>query len=482
VVARISARIVLPLMPWQAYIHDVANEVDPVTGWWAYDEVVITVPRQAGKTTLKVPLYAHRLSTLPRGELWMTAQNGTKARDRWEKATDAMLRTPELVPHLKRWVSFSHERMLWKDTGALLRPFAPNDSNMHGESPDLVDVDEWWKFDAVAAKGLESAYSPGFLTKNAQAWKTSTMGTPASAGLNADVKKGRAAVEMDRRSGTAYFEWSIADAPFGVPIEDMADEDLIRACIEIHPAVGFHPVAPAEKMRHHIRKQLGDLGRQEFIRAYGNRMQDEAPGWQVISQPQWVAGMSDKAIPHGVPVGLGFEVDPDGRDAAIAVVWRGPDGRAVGEIVKTAEGTSWLPADVLALTGRWDVVQTAVQNAGPARNAADRVEALLRKVAELEDRKADELLRLSQMDFGAACARVHAEVTAKHPTLLHIGQPELNAAVEHVGKRRVGVLGSWAWRVNAAVSITPLVALTAALWAVDHPRETEPDIGPFRIR
>jgi hypothetical protein len=308
------------------------------------------------------------------------------------------------------------------------------------------------------------------------------MGTPESAGLNDDVKAGRAAVEMDRRSGTAYFEWSLADAPFGVPIEDMTDEDLVRACIEIHPAIGFHPTAPAAKMRHHIASELGTLGRQELIRAYGNRTADEVAGWQVISQPQWVAAMSGKAIPHGVPVGLGFEVDPDGRDAAIAVAWRGPDGRAVGEVVKVAEGTRWLADDVVALRGRWDVVQVAVQNAGPARDAADRVEALWRQIADRTGDDPDELLRMSQPDFGAACARVHGEVTAPHPTYLHIGQPELNTAVEHVGKRRVGPLGSWSWRIDPAVSITPLVAWTAALWAVDHPRETEPDPGPFKIR
>ena len=468
--SRLSTQIGLPLMPWQGYVHDVANEVDPDTGWWAYDEVVITVPRQAGKTTLKIPLYTHRMKLVPRGELWMTAQNGKKAVKRWEVASEAMLNTPDLAPYLKRWVTVARERLRWNPTGALLVPFAPDDENMHGESPDLVDVDEWWAFDAVAAEGLTAAYSPGFLTKNAQAWKTSTMGTEESAGLNADVKKGRAAVEMDKRSGTAYFEWSIEDEPGGIPVDELSDDQLVRECIAIHPAIGFHPKAPAEKMRHHVAGELKTLGRREFIRAYGNRLQSSVGGWNVISQPQWVSAMSDRPIPPGVPVGLGFEVDPDGRDASIAVAWRTPDGSAVVEVIKVQEGATWVAPDVAALCTRWEVVQVAVQNSGPARHVADALIA-----------GGMEVLRLSQMDFSAACALFDAGVKARPlPIVRHIGQAVLNSAVEHVTKRRTGPSGAWAWRIDPAVSITALVAVTAALWAADHPRETE-ELGPFRM-
>jgi hypothetical protein len=476
----------LPLMPWQGYIHDVINEVDPVTGWWAYDEAVITVPRQAGKTTLKIPLYAHRMQNTRNGEFWMTAQNGKKAVKRWTVATQAMLDIPELNPHLKRWVSNAHERMLWRDTGSLLVPFAPDDENMHGESPELVDVDEWWAFDLIAADGLEASYQPGFLTKNGQAIKTSTMGTEQSAGLNRDVKTGRAAVEMDRRTGMAYFEWSIEDEPGGVPIAELDDDALIEACLAIHPAVGFHPTAPADKMRHHIRTQLrragGDqdkgLTRPEYIRAYGNRLQSSIGSWGVISQPEWVAAMANHAIPHGVPVGLGFEADPNGRDGSIAVAWRGPDGVAVGEVITTKEGVHWIGAAVRQLCQRWDVHQVAVQNGGPARHVAD---ALIGSGVQIRGEVVNEFLRMSQLDFSAACAGFKDGVAARpQATVRHIGQAVLNVAVEHASKRRTSPTGSWAWQIDPQVSITALVALTAAVWACDHPREDD-GYGPFRM-
>jgi hypothetical protein len=464
-------------MPWQAYVLDVANEVDPETGWWAYDEVIVTIPRQAGKTTIKIPLYLHRMSLVPSGELWMTAQNGEKAVARWTKATDAMLRNPDLSPNLRRWIGRSAWKLQDLTTGAILRPFAPDDKNLHGESPDFVDIDEWWAFDAVASEGLQAAYRPGLLTRNAQVWKTSTMGTEESAGLNSDVKKGRAAVEMDRRSGTAYFEWSLEDEPGGIPIAELTDEQLVEACLAIHPAVGFHPTAPAEKMRHQIRTDLkregsdeGTLTRKEFLRAYGNRLQSSTGGWEVISEPQWVAAMSSTPIPPGVDVGLGFEVHPNGTDSAIAVFWRRPDGSGVGEIVKVADGSVWLTADVRALIGRWSVVQVANQNSGPSRSVADT----------LVNGGMDWMLRLSQTDFSAACRKYHAEVTATpRPVSFHIGQAVLNSAVEHATKRNTGPTGSWAWKIDPSVSITSLVAMTAAMWAADHPREE--DYGPFKM-
>jgi len=474
VVARLARELGLPLMPWQAYVVDVAHEVDPVTGWWAYDEVVVTVPRQAGKTTLLVPVYVQRLSSIELASLWMTAQSGGKALARWNAARKILERSVA-APQLRAFVSIGHERIEWLSTGSTLVPFTPNEEAMHGESPDAVFVDEWWAFKAVEASKLIGSYSPGFLTKNAQAWKTSTAGTKDSAGLNASVTDGRAAVELGRRSGTAYFEWSLPDMVDGIPYEELPDEQLIVECIKIHPAIGFHPRTPAEKMRHHIRTELQPgvkLDRQEFIRAYGNRASNVGSGWQVISEPAWVATMASKAIPPGVPVGLGFDVDPDGRDAAVAVAWRDGSGRATVEIVKTAEGSRWIADAVPALEQRWKVTQVAVNNAGPAREAADVVE-----------QRGVELLRLTQMDYGAACARFVTEVTMPgRPLLQHIGQPSLNAAVEHAGKRKVGADGAWGWRRDAEVSVSPLVAVTAAVWAVDHPRETEPDIGPFWIR
>src|ERR1043166_6947186 len=50
--ANIARALGQPFMPWQAYVADVGCEIDSATGLPAYREVVVTVPRQSGKTTL----------------------------------------------------------------------------------------------------------------------------------------------------------------------------------------------------------------------------------------------------------------------------------------------------------------------------------------------------------------------------------------------------------------------------------------------
>jgi hypothetical protein len=465
----------MPLMPWQRFIVDVAHEVDPVTGWWAYDEVVVTVPRQAGKTTLKIPVYVHRLGRLELGELWMTAQSGGKALDRWNKARLWMEKPSSGIAHrIKSKVSIGHEVVTWRDTLANLRPFTPGETQMDGESPDMVDVDEWWAFDQKRARDLEQSYSPGFLTKNAQAWKTSTAGTRESWGLNRDVLRGRQAVELGRRSGLAYFEWSLPDVVAGVQLDDLPDEDLVQACIEIHPAIGFHPTAPAARMSQHIRtSEWEKLGREGFLRAYGNRM---AGGGKlaIIPQASWAACV-DRPIPTGAPVAFGVAVDPRHGDGAIAAAFRDLEtGEVTAEILRSKPGSQWLEAELMELAGRNDHVQIAANAAGAVLDAVDVLEARADWPEEWE------VLRITLREWGAACARIVKEATTTpRPTFHHIAQAELTLSVENAGKRRAGA-GAWAWD-GVETSVAPIDAVTAAVWAMDHPRPPKPDRPRFKI-
>src|SRR6266498_405580 len=73
------------LMPWQQHVLDVALEVDPATGLPAYREVVLTVPRQSGKTTSLLCLMVHRALGFSRPQrITYTAQTRLAAREKWQ--------------------------------------------------------------------------------------------------------------------------------------------------------------------------------------------------------------------------------------------------------------------------------------------------------------------------------------------------------------------------------------------------------------
>ena len=84
-VAETARLLGLELMPWQQHVADVALEVDPATGLLAYREVVLTVPRQAGKTILGLAAKTHRCLGFggPQNVLY-TAQDRIHALAKWE--------------------------------------------------------------------------------------------------------------------------------------------------------------------------------------------------------------------------------------------------------------------------------------------------------------------------------------------------------------------------------------------------------------
>jgi hypothetical protein len=85
----VAAMLGKPLMEWQQYVADVILEIDPDTGRLAFDEYVLTVPRQSGKSTFVLAKAAHRASATGffggRQRLVYTAQTRGKAREKWEE-------------------------------------------------------------------------------------------------------------------------------------------------------------------------------------------------------------------------------------------------------------------------------------------------------------------------------------------------------------------------------------------------------------
>lgn len=457
-----------PFMPHQQYIADVALEVqseaagDPSPGDWAYDDVRVSVERQAGKTTLLRPVMVHRCGT-PKARIFMTAQTGRKARSRWMDATDDIL-SSAYRDEVRRKISHSFEELRWRKTQSLILPFAPNEDDMHGETPDMVSVDEQWAFDHDQARKVQAAYVPGFLTKNAQAWKLSTAGTDKSWWLNADRKSGRRAVETGVRLGIAYFEHSLPDLWNGVAIDDLTDAELVQACIDNHPATG-HMLRPSalwsawESMGH---------DRAEFLRAYGNRTaEDIASKWRAMDAGEFLRAASLDTIPADARVSLGIDVDPDMVDAAVTSGYRGEDGRMLTEQIKHDAGASWVLAYVIGVIERQDIGAVAILNTGPARDIADQLEKAL---ADLE--KPVELLRMSETDYAAACSRHKREQREK--SWLHRGEKALATAAEHAVPRRVGAKGR-AWdKAEGGPSVAALGSNTLAGWACDHAPAPEP--------
>lgn len=445
-----------PLFPWQQYVVDVALEVDQ-DGDWVYDDVLITVPRRAGKTFLIKPVTAHRCGQPAKESVWLTAQDGRRAVRRWRDTTDELLLTP-LKTILKRIISIDHEQLTWTASGSTFRPFAPKANAMHGEDPSLVWIDELWSFTLDQRRFIEQGFRPSFAVKPGQAWLLSAAGTPKSEWLNLERRHGRERIETGTSGRHAYFEWSVPETlPDGRTLADVPDTELTGLVLAHHPRrdhglrAGF------------IESELETLGRADFLRAYGNITPTEDDEGAI---PATVMGraQSGARIPGDGRIALGVAVDPDRRESSIGLAWRNPMGVAITDD-RRAEGTRWVVGEIVRLVDRFDVATVAVVAAGPARSVAEELQ-----------RAGVPLMRLSQADHAAAGAGFLDEFSAERPSVTWNGAATFASAVASAVpvQRPSGIV----WESGSGAAITPLPARTLAVWAIDHAPEPEQRINP----
>ena len=247
---RVARVLGAPLMPWQKQVLDVALEIDG-RGQLVYRDVVLSTPRQSGKSYVLLTLLLTRALLWPRQNLIYTAQSGLDAR---KKLLDDWLPAVQASPiggQVAAYLAPGRESLRFTD-GSVLQLLASTAKAGHGMVVDLGVLDEAFSYQDART---EQALRPAMMTRsNPQLWVVSTAGTPdASPYLFERVQSGRLAVEAGVTDALAYFEWSAEDDA------DPADPETWRSCM---PALGHtvseDAVAAAQR----------SMGRSEFARAY----------------------------------------------------------------------------------------------------------------------------------------------------------------------------------------------------------------------
>ena len=445
-VARVAAALGTPLMPWQRLVADVAGEVD-TAGRFVYPLVIVTVPRQSGKTTLDLAQSVQRCLQAPNRRVWHTAQTGQDARGKWGELVDAVLASPlrGLVDGKPRRTNGAEA--LRFVNGSVLRPHPPTRDSLHGQQSDLNNVDEAWAFDEAQGADLFQAITPTQLTRpGAQTFIWSTAGDRTSTWFRALVNRGRALVEP----GLAFFEWSIPDD---------VDPGDVEAVAAFHPARGY--TVTVDSLRAAQVVMLDKPG--EYARAYGNRW--TGAGERVIPVDPWNDARTLDELPPGVPA-YGVAVSADGAWGSLWAAVADDQGRPWCEQIDRRPGRSWLVDRVRNLVDPGQGV--AIERRGPAAPVADQLE-----LAGVE------LIRDGRPDFPAACQDVYDRIVDQAgPRLFHRSNEALDDAAD-VAARRVLADGAWVWsRSRSGGEVDPLEAMTLAAWAVA--RNVAPEPPPSR--
>lgn len=437
-VGEIAALLGQPLMPWQQFVADVALELDD-SGRLRYRQVVVTVPRQSGKTTLGLSVMVHRaLGFGERQRVLYTAQTRNDARRKWEDEHVFVLERSPLAKLLTVRRSNGSEQIQWSN-GSTHGITSTTDVAGHGETLDLGFVDE-----AFAHKDdtVEQAFRPAMITRpQPQLWVVSTAGTEDSIYLNGKVEAGRASVS-DPDSPIAYFEWSASEDA------DPDDPETWRSCM---PALGLTVAEEAVAADHASMKPA------EFRRAYLNLRSDRRSGDPVIDLDVWQS-LADERSQAVEPVVFAVDVTPDRGNASIAVAGRRADGKWHVELIEHRPGARWVVDELTRLVDRWKPVAVVLDPGGPAGG-------LLPSLHEA----GIEPLTVTSRQMAQGCAMVFDAVAGNE--LRHLGQSELNVAVAGARKRKIGDM--WAWsRDSLSVDLSPLVAVTLAMWGHETSRST----------
>jgi len=466
--ASVASKLGQPFMPWQRDAAMVGCEIDGDTGLPAYRKVLITVPRQQGKTTLYLSWQINRCLS-PR---WaqpqrsaFTAQSGKDARDKWIDELFPLLRRSRALRPGAGLTARIYEGMgneyIRFTNGSVIRLLSTSASSGHSKTLHQAVLDEIWH-DADSRR--EQGLGPSMLTiADAQVLMCSTAGTAASVVLDRYVELGRAAVEADSGHGIAYVEYSAPDG------WDPADEESYFGFM---PALCPDPPCRCGggRWRHTItmdaiRSERASMEPPEFARAYGN-IPDRSGQRVSMASGGWASCADPRSRIEG-PVALAFAVASDESPwpgaTSIAVAGRRADGLGHGELAEPIRpGTAGLVDRLAELAARHDPCVLVLNPAGPA--GAFVKELLERGFAVTAPGKDPppgkrRLQVTGAREYAQACGALADDVT--NDRWRHLGQGPLDDAVKGARTRTLADAWAWSWRGATACHV-PLEAVTLA--------------------
>lgn len=435
-VAVVAAALGTPLLPWQRYAADVAGERNATDTGYRYPVVVVSVPRQSGKTTLMRAAGVDRCLGTDGLGCFYTAQTGKDARARWTDLAQQVTASP-LAPLASMRKAAGNERIVFAN-GSEFRVFAPVAKSLHGYTPPLVMLDEAFAHDEATGDDLMGAIGPAQITlPHRQLWIVSTAGTAQSVFLRRWVEAGRAGAE-----GVALLEWAAGD-----DVLDPYDPELWPS---FHPAmveVNGRQLVSVDA----VRDEADRLPRSEFERAYLNRWTRTAS--HLIPAAVWdqLADRDQRPLPDWAGAAGAYCLMPDGTAAAVVVAWRDPAGQLQAKVARSGPGAWWVADAVTQL--RAAGVRSWSEAGKPARMITDELGS------------PEWVRKLTTDQWADSWGALMRHLTER--TLRHDGSEALAIGAANVATRPVGDASGPSLR-HSAGDVSALVALMVAAWSESH--------------
>lgn len=406
-------------------------------GTYAASRVVISIPRQAGKTFLVGALCVYDAIKNPGTTTVWTAHRFKVARESFD-FMQSICSTPAMARHVDKdriHAAHGNEAIHFRNGSRIVFAARERGSIRGFAKVRRIIFDE--------AQILSNQALSDLLPTMNQAWNPQRvmMGTPPKPSDPGEAfTRARTTALEGKSSRTYYVEYS---APDGSSIDDT------EAWFRGNPSLGDR--TPLERVTD-LREELPD--EDDFAReAMG--MWDKAGDQAVLDQITWDrAQRADDD--HTQPVheiALAVAVAGDLSSASVGFAGRREDGKYHIEILDQRAGYMWVPAYVKELLNSNTKIRAVVLDLGSGSRAlTDDFERLkIRYTAP------------KVLDVGESFVRFIDGISSGN--IVHIGQVQLALARSGTRKRPLGDTGMNTWsRKNSTSDITPFEAVTLALW------------------
>ena len=455
IVAKYAELLSTPLLPWQRYVADVAGEIDPSTGTYFYDTVVLSTPRQCGKSTLVDTEDTRNAQWGANRYIYYLAQTGKDADDHFKEFLKKLQPSP--LAQIARKPKLSNGSMQQQFlNGSVIKPMAVTRVAGHGVQGDKITLDEAFSLSSETGKAIIDGFLPTTATRymktgvQPQVWITSTEGTANSTFFNPIIDGLR---EGNVPEHTCWFDW-------GIP-KDSDPEDL-NIIMQHHPAANLlWDLRQLRQFREGFRDDVAG-----WARAFGNR-RDTGIIDRIIPAELWEATTVSPIEPTDLAdeeLAFGTAMDLDATHTSISVAIRRQDGTIATQLLNVLDGTGRAPDEIRRLCTRYHA-PLVMDDRGPNADLHDRLEAMT-------DQAGDPAIRFVPMAAGDYMATGQAFVSGlQNGVVLHATDEELDESAAICARTWSGD----AWRVTRRGSTgltSPLESCMLATWGITHLPDT----------
>jgi hypothetical protein len=399
-------------------------------GEYAADTIVISIPRQVGKTYLIACIIFALCLMKPGLKVIWTAQVKDTALETFAQFL-AMSQRPRVRPHISKTPQGKGDEAIVFANGSSIE-FGARESGF-GRGRTDVDVIVFDEGQHLSTEALENMGAAQNVAQNPLCFVMGTPPRPRDKGEFFTLLRQEAlAGESD---GTLYIEMS---ADRGA---DPMDRDQWR---KANPSFPFRT---SERAMLRLRKKLknDDSWNREALGIWDEITKQFSPIPGALWAEQVDIGPPGDAKPDALAVDMSH-----GRHLSVSACWLEAEDTAHGEEVWAGPDPDAAVEWIVTRAGRR--MPVVIDSASPAASLAPVLRA-----------RGVRVLMTSGADMAKACGQLVDKIGLSKFT--HAAQEPVDDAVKGARKRAIGTAGGWGYdRADQSVNIAPLVSLTLALF------------------